>query len=469
MHGIEPRAWVFALSQCGDPSRASAALDAALRDFVSHTRSLALAQWPLQFWTSLLSQPTMLASFESDSPLAHIAPGPRAALLLRLIVGLDFDHAAQVLQVSQAAYELALRKALDHPEMDDARMQGLREDLHEQIHGLTDGQRQALAEMREGALSMLADERAPAAAPTWRFGRKRWWLGAVAALAVLVLVITLYQPVRSLIAPGKTEALPEENIAPPPELSDAVIVTHPDYEQLAHPEDDAIARQLAFLSWMAATSSPAGPIQTAADTGSTIEAFEDLPAAEQVLLSSARSAWPTLDPETRTALLRNARHWQSGTPAQHAQLRQRLLAWDRQSAPSRARRRAPFVAWQRLGDADQKRVRDSASKLSAMPAVEQQDLRAQFGALPSDIQNLWLMGPSLGEELVPLASLFAFMPEDERPALLAAVHALDAQSRADLAVLAPRLSEARRQALRQDLLAAPAGQRAELIRQRLAQ
>jgi hypothetical protein len=38
-----------------------------------------------------------------------------------------------------------------------------------------------------------------------------------------------------------------------------------------------------------------------------------------------------------------------------------------------------------------------------------------------------------------------------------------------LALLAPRLSEAQRQALRRDLLAAPAGQRAEVIRRRLAQ
>jgi hypothetical protein len=96
-------------------------------------------------------------------------------------------------------------------------------------------------------------------------------------------------------------------------------------------------------------------------------------------------------------------------------------------------------------------------------------LQAEFAALPADDQNLWWMGPALGQELVPVASLFAFVPESRRPALLDAVHSLDAQSRADLAMLAPRLVEARRQQLIEDLLAAPPAQRAELIRQRLAQ
>ncbi len=89
--------------------------------------------------------------------------------------------------------------------------------------------------------------------------------------------------------------------------------------------------------------------------------------------------------------------------------------------------------------------------------------------MPADDQNLWWMGPALGQELVPVASLFAFVPEDRRPALLDAVHSLDAQSRSDLAMLAPRLVEARRQQLIEDLLAAPPEQRALLIRKRLDQ
>jgi hypothetical protein len=61
------------------------------------------------------------------------------------------------------------------------------------------------------------------------------------------------------------------------------------------------------------------------------------------------------------------------------------------------------------------------------------------------------------------------MPEADRPALLLVLRELDDVARADLATLAPRLSEARRQALRRDLLAAPPERRAALIRERLAQ
>jgi hypothetical protein len=39
-----------------------------------------------------------------------------------------------------------------------------------------------------------------------------------------------FSPGRSLIAPRQTEALPAEEIAPPPSLTDTVIVTHPDYD-----------------------------------------------------------------------------------------------------------------------------------------------------------------------------------------------------------------------------------------------
>ena len=57
LHGIEPRAWVFALSQCGDPERANAAMASALHDFVLRAATMPLAKWPIQFWTSLLKQP----------------------------------------------------------------------------------------------------------------------------------------------------------------------------------------------------------------------------------------------------------------------------------------------------------------------------------------------------------------------------------------------------------------------------
>lgn len=472
LEGIEPRAWVFALSQCGDPDRASAALQAGLKDFVARARELSLPQWPLQFWTSLLNQPSMAIGARSDAPLlSQMDPGPRAALLLRLIVSLDLEHAAKVFDVSVPAYEQALRTALAHPALDDAGMQALREELLEQVQHPSAERRQQMLSLREQALSVFS-EAAPPPAPLQArpiAERQRWWLVTLLVVLVLALVAVVFRPVRSLIAPGQTEALPAEDIAPPPSLTDTVIVTHPDYEQLANSADDLISRQLPFLSWMAATRAPAAGVEAQAAAVVAAASFGQLPAEAQALLSSAEDAWPSLDQATRDDLLRHSADWQSRTPEQRVLLRQRLREWDQQAAPDRANRRTPFVAWQRLGEADRQRVRAAAAALAALPPADQQSLQTEFDALPADDQNLWWMGPALGQELVPVASLFAFMPESRRPALLDALHSLDPQSRSELATLAPRLIEARRQQLIEDLLAAPPERRAELIRQRLAQ
>lgn len=472
LHGIEPRAWAFALSQCGDPSLAEAALEPAIRDFSARAQSLPLADWPLQFWTCLLAQPVMLAELDPDLDLAQLSPGPRAALLLRLIAGLDVAHAAQVLDVSPAAYEVALNHALTHPDMDDAWMQELREQLHALIHQMPAERRQALSELRERALS------GPVVQASWtaqealrRSERRSWGPWVLLALLLLALVATYIWSSERSIAPGQSEPLPAEPVRGPPTLTDTVIVTHPDYQQLSAPADEALAQRLALLSWVSATQQPthaesALPPETAP---SAQETFAALSSEEQALLSWARAAWPSLDTATRAALLDNARDWRSRTPEQRQQIRQRLIQWDQQAAPVRARLRTPFRAWQELEAADRQRLRAAANQLAVLAPAEQQVLREQFAALPADTQRLWWLGPVLGQELMPIASLFSFMPEAERPALLDALRGLDAQARGDLALLAPRLNEAQRQSLRRDLLAASAEQRAALIRGRLAQ
>lgn len=467
VHGIEARAWVLALSQCGDPKRATVALQAALHAFVVRAQQLPLAQWPLQFWSGLLQQPAMLAQPRPGLPLAQLACGPRAALLLRLIAGLDISHAAQALGVSLASYEAALAKALADPGLDAAAIQALREELHRQIQQLPEWRRQALTALRESELQALP---APAGSPP----RGRRWrppsrLEAALALLLLALAATFFWPVKSMIAPGQSEALPVEPVAAPPTLTDTVIVTHPDYAQLADPEQARIAEQLPFLSWLAAATVPTSSAEPAPDTESQTQAFAALPSAEQALLVSAEAAWPTLDQATRTALLGNVRHWQTLSPAQRSALRDRLREWDGQPALERGRKRTPFAAWQNLSAGDRQRVRLAAAGLTTRPAPDAEALHAQFGALPVDTQRLWSMGPALGQELVPISSLFAFVPEAERPALLQVLRTLEPSARADLALLAPRLSEARRQALRRDLLATSPAQRAQLIRQRLAQ
>jgi hypothetical protein len=466
IHGIEARAWVFALRQCGDADLATAVFDAAVHDFLVSAPTLTLPRWPLQFWTHLLRQPQMLAeAIAGRGLLAQLAPGPRAALLLRLIAGLDFGPAAQVLEVSPAAYQDALREALDHPDMDDSRMQELREQLHAQIHDLPAERRDQLARLRAQAIA-LRPLPVPVAAPAPEPRRRHLWIWL--ALLLAALAASFYWPLKSLIAPGQHEALPEEPVAPPPPLSDTVVLTHPDYAQIAAPADEALAVQLPLLSWVASARAPdPGPARAAA--APVPVQFDSLAAADQALLSSAEAAWPQLDAATRASLLANARDWQARSPAQRQQLRARLRQWDRQHATARALRRAPFLAWQALDGSEQARVRQAAGHFLALPALEQQALRGQFAALPADSQRLWSMGPALGEEMVPIAALFTYLPEAERPAMLAALRGLDRSSRSDLALLAQRLGETRRQALIRELLATSAAQRPALIRQRLAQ
>lgn len=473
VHGIEPRAWVFALSQCGDADTALRVLEATLRDFAAAAQTLPLAHWPLQFWTSLLRQPAMATPLAPGQPFARFGPGPRAALLLRLIAGLDFGHAAQALGVTPVAYEAALRQALAHPELDDARMQALREHLHEQIHQLPAERRLALAALRDkilGAQPLPAPAApAPGLGPAAAGVLSRRWLWAALAGLLMLLAACFLWPLRALIAPGHSEPLPAELVAAPPSLSDTVIVTHPDYEQVANPADAQLARQLPLLSWLAAARIhvPSGGEPDPAPVAPT--AFTDLSTDERALLSSAGATWPMLDPLTRAALQRNARAWITLGAGRRAAVREGLRRWNLQPATERARQRTPFLAWQRLSSAEQAQVRAAASQWQALPATEQQSLRAQFDVLPVDAQSMWWLGPGLGQEMLPIASLFAFMPESDRPALLAALRALDGPARANLALLAPRLSEARRQALRRELLLLPPEQRAALIRQRLLQ
>jgi hypothetical protein len=467
LHGIEPRAWVFALSQCGDPERADAVFQSAVHDFIDRAQTRPLAEWPLEFWQCLLTQPLMLADIDPDLDLARLAPGPRAALLLRLIAGLDFERAAKVLDVTPAAYEAALNHALKHPDMDDAWMQELREQLHQLIHQMPADRRQSIAALREKTMA-AGPEPLPLVLQSPAAPRRHLlWLWLALVVLMLALLATFWWSGKVLRA-GQSEALPKELVGPPPALTDTVIVTHPDYQQLATPADDAVAQQLAFLSWIAAVVKPSPNPLPMLNTSPPPDSFDALAIGDQALLSSARAAWPTLDAPTRAALLLNVGDWQARTPAQRDQLRKRLAEWDRRPAQEKARRRTPFMAWQGLSDSDRKRLRDAAAGFAALPPADQKMLRDQFAALSIDTQRLWMMGPELGQEMVPISSLFAFVPEAERPALLQALRTLDAPARSDLALLVPRLSEAQRQALRRDLLAAPAAQRADVIRRRLA-
>lgn len=458
------RGWVFAWNQCCDEAKAEYALASAFHDFLREASELPLAAWPIHFWRCLLAQAGLMAPAGTGSALAELAPGPRAALLLRLVAGLDIAHAAEALGVSEAAYEKALHRALASPALDADGLQVLRESLQLQVHDAPAAQRQLLATWRDEAVLAIDDAVSPDVLPR-AVGRMRRWRVVAGVLALALVGVATYVALRPPAHPVQVI----DTVAPPPSMSDTIAVTHPDYLQVAAQDEAPLVRDLAFLSWLAAATLPTPTAAVETPLRVAPAQFGALPAPLHGLLDSARSAWPELDAATRDNLLRQADDWAARTAAQRDQLRQRLVAWDALSAPERARQRTPFIAWQRLSETDRRQIHIAADRLAGLPPAEGQDLRGQFAASPADTQALWWLGPALGQELAPFSSLFAFMPESDRPALLQVLRELDEQSRADLATLAPRLTEAPRQALRRDLLAAPAADRAQLIRERLQQ
>ena len=471
LHGIEARAWVFALCQGGDAGRADTILAAAEREFIASAADRPLSEWPLQFWAALLRQPGLLAPLHAELDLARIEPGPRAALLLRLLANLDVPHAAEALGVSVRAYEAALGQAMSAPDHPEGWLPELRAQLHALVQQLPESTRAHLDEIRQQELAKaatppahkveVAEEHSPTEAADVDAPAPRWpWFGL--GLLLLALLATLVIPLPGGLRPGQSEALPPVATPPPPPLSDTVVVTHPDYAQLAEPQDEKLARELAFLSWLAGAF-PTSASEPAAIAPTPPEDFAAIGGHAKNMLQSAAPLWASLPASERAALLDNAADWDQRSREQRAALITRLRAWDALPPAERARRRAPFAAWRELPRSERARVAAAQARVLKLPASEQQSLRQQFAALDADTQRVWWLGPALGQQLAPIAVFFAFLPEADRPALLVALRGLDPAARAELSLLAPRLDEAGRQALRRELLTLPAEERASFI------
>lgn len=238
-----------------------------MRAFRPVSGGMPLAGWPAAFWTLLLAQPGLSAGASPEPELSGLGTGPRAALLLRLVGGLDFHHAAEVMGVSEPTYRFALQRALrqlGETGTSYAALGGLRERLHRRVKTLPEDRVAELAALRQRT---LVDEPAPDAVaathPTAAPDPRRRWLWALLALLLAALAATWWP---GLLAPSATRdegpaPLPGE--APPPAATpahaDTGVVTHPDYAQLAEPDDAALADDLALLSWFAAGGADAVP------------------------------------------------------------------------------------------------------------------------------------------------------------------------------------------------------------------
>jgi hypothetical protein len=113
------------------------------------------------------------------------------------------------------------------------------------------------------ALSIADGERIVPAMP-WRLALK---IGL--GLLLLALVASFFWTPWRGLAPGQTEQLPAEAIQTIAPGDASALVTHPDFALLAVPDDEALAQDLDFLSWLAAggqTDAPASPQTTPAPT-----------------------------------------------------------------------------------------------------------------------------------------------------------------------------------------------------------
>lgn len=243
--GIDRRAYVLARAQCGDDDLLQSALSATDAAFNAEFSELPISQWPIRFWTLLLSQKE-LAQGQSPWPaLASISHGPRAALLLRLVAGLDFPHAAQVLNISETTYRFALERGLEQLHaagFNFEELERLRDSFFDEVKQLpTDVIKsreipEALPPETVSARTDESDEKTAAKNPIA-------WPWIILLVAVLIAA-TLWWWNPEKVSPSEVKPLALT------EVQNAVI--HPDYKVISNPEIQVQVEELAFLSWLAA-------------------------------------------------------------------------------------------------------------------------------------------------------------------------------------------------------------------------
>ncbi len=239
--GIDRRAYVLARAQCGDDDLLQSALIGVDEAFNAEYAELPISQWPIRFWTLLLSRKELAQGHSPWPALASISHGPRAALLLRLVAGLDFSHAAQVLNISETTYRFALERGLEQLHaagFNFQELERLRDSFFDEVKQLPT----ELIKTRERPAVVV-----PVAVPVLEIEPEikkpaRWpWIVLLLALSLSALA-WWWSTQQAVVVPAKPIALTE--------VQNAVI--HPDYDVIANPEVQTQVEDLAFLSWLAA-------------------------------------------------------------------------------------------------------------------------------------------------------------------------------------------------------------------------
>lgn len=237
VHGVERRARVLARLQAGDAAAGDRALAEVNRAFALEAGHRPLAQWPQRFWSSLLAAAPMRSPAAGASGWSSLAPGPRAALLLRWAGGLDDATASQALGVSAATFRLALQHALDAAGDGAAALQA---DVDA-----------CLAASEPNA--RCASEPAPTAPDDTPFVRPRRLLAVLwTLLAACVVAFAATFFLRSDADPAaQMSVLPESEPAARYDAA-AALVVHRDFALLVDADAAPWLDDLEFHAWLAA-------------------------------------------------------------------------------------------------------------------------------------------------------------------------------------------------------------------------
>lgn len=178
LRGVERRAAVMAELLCGDPAQGDRGLVQAIERFSAAAPDKPEAEWPTLFWSTVLGDPTLSSEalapyWPGDfAPLARLDVGPRGAILLRVVAGLDDIASAGVFGVDAADFRQALQGAL--PKRADGSLDG------EAWLALNDEARRAMRDMPAERLAAIARAREAAVssaqldAPRKGFARPGW-------------------------------------------------------------------------------------------------------------------------------------------------------------------------------------------------------------------------------------------------------------------------------------------------------